>query len=317
MATNDIYIPVLCPVKFVRKNYTNPAGYNTRYFEDWNFTDTIRNFEEQVGHLDPWQNSDTVQICLLSNYAPFTLIFETCEGVQAGAAIIPRVVASTDASGMFFYWLPFSLAGYAEGVYRFRILCGDPQADELVSEWMHVAPLHENSGLLEYSHDENDHDVPFETGIAFSKRLIGGLTQYAPKTDRVLFIDQPRNAVQLDAKSFSTERLYFNGPEGLPPWSIERFNAAFLCSTVLFDGVQYTANDNAQMEPTRETDYPLTGWTIEVRRAKSKLTKRFSVDTLALGEPTTTLVYTVEGRGLGSDVPPGASVNDIKIIATE
>lgn len=316
MADNIVVIPILCPIKFVRQGYSLPAPYNTKYFEDWTYGDTIRNFEQEVGHLQPWQNNDIIELALLSNYSPFSIILQNCKGVTVDTFTMDREVSSTDISGLLFYRASIALDGYPQGVYRLVMDAGGG-FETFVSEWFQVKELHENSFLLQYKHSKNDYDAVFENGLEFRLRCMGGLSGYTPKTDRVVFIDQTRSAVQVDAKNYATERLYFNDEYGIPNWFIERINAVFMCDTVLVDGAQYVANENAQVEATREENRPLVGWSLEVRRAKSTQSKRFVKAAEGAGEPTTTLVYNIESRGFGSATSGGASDNTVQIIATE
>jgi hypothetical protein len=314
MADNIIILSILNPVKFRRQGYVNAAPYNTKYFEDWNFTDTIRDFEEQVGHLQAWQKNDIIYLQLLSNYSPFNIELQNCDGGVVDTFLMVYKPASTELSGVKAYEIAIALDSYAEGVYKLVIKAGSPSIIEtLESEWFWIKTLHDNSVLLQYKHSENDYDVSFETGIEFRIRTLGGLGNYKPAVDRVVFIDQPRNAVQLDAKPFATEKLFIGDGYGVPNWFIERVNAIFCCSTVLIDGKQYVCNPGANVEDNREQLYPMAGWSIEVRPAKATQSKKF-VTTSGEGAPNTTLIYNIESRGFGP-IDGGASDNTVQIIA--
>lgn len=317
MADNIIVLSHLNPLKFQRRGYANADPYNTKYFEDWSFAETIRNFEHEVGHLQPWQNNDIIELCLLSNYAPFSAKLVDCSGAVVDTFLFTRVPVSTDASGLYAYFLSVALTSYPEGVYRLEIYAGSPVVvDTLDSEWFSLKELHENSVLLNYTHGSNDYDVPFESGVAFNLRTLGGFAEYAPKTDRVVFIDQPRNGVQLDAKSYSIWKLFIGDAFGVPDWFIERINAVFCCDTVTIDGKRFVANDGAQVEPNREKDFPLAGWSIELRPAVASNSKRFVAAGTGPGAPTSTLVYNIETRGFGPSTGT-ASDNTVQIIAND
>lgn len=317
MADNTVVFSILNPVKFRRKGYENPDPYNTKYFDEWNYADTIRDFEQQVGHLQPWQNNDIIELVLLSNYAPFSVQLIKCDGTVADTFAFASVASSTDDSGLFCYRLSIALDVYAEGVYKLEITAGSPVIDTFESEWFSIAALHSNSYLLQYSHDENDYDVPFEIGVEFRLRALGGFSQFKPGTDRKVFIDQPRNAVQLDAKPFNAWKLFFGDGAGVPDWFIERINLIFCCSKVLVDGRQFVAADGAQVEPNREADYPLAGWSLDVRPASSANSKKFTKAVDGGTPPNTTLVYNIDTRGFGPDTTGGASSNIIQVTAND
>lgn len=318
MAQNIIVISKLNPLKFIRLGYENPGPYNTRYFEDWVFGDTIREFEQQVGHLQPWQKNDIIELCILSNYQPFNVELQDCAGEVVSTHAFAREVSSTDVSGLFAYRLSLALDTTPEGVYRLVIKAGAPTVlDTLISEWFDVRTLQANTFLHEYTHDENDFDVPFELDINFRARFYGGLAEYAPKVDSAVFIDQSRNAVQLSAKSYSVWRLFYGDGAGMPDWSIERANEIYNCSTVLVDGKQFTRNDGAQVEPNREKDFPMAGWSLEVRPAQNASSKRFVKNVDGEGAATSTLMYNIETRGFGPITSGGASDNTTQIISNE
>ena len=315
MADNIIRIPRLNPIKFRTQGFANPAGYNTKYFDEWNFDDTIRDFEQSVGHLQPWQKGDTIPLVFMSNYSPFTIQLQNCAGEVVDSFLMTQAPASTDISGLLAWVKLIPLSSYDEGVYRFVVLCGEPVVRTLESEWFQIKELHDNSYLLKYTHDENDFDIPFEIDITFQLRSLGGLSDFTPKTDRVVFIDQVRDAVQLDAKPYSLEKLYIGDGFGVPNWFIERINYIFLCSSVWIDGKQYTANEGAQVEPNREKDFPLAGWALEVRPSDVQQSKEFT-DEAGEDGPITTLVYNIENRGFGDDGTDAADTN-VQIIAND
>ena len=314
MADNIIVFSNLNPVKFRQVAYANPAPYNTKYFEDWNFAETIRDYEEAITHLQPWQNNDIIYLQLLSNYSPFNIQLQDCDGNVIDSFVMSYVSASTELAGLKAYQCAIALDDYPEGVYKLVLRSGSPTTLEtLESEWMHIKALHKNSYLLQYSHDQNDYDVSFETGIEFRMRYHGGLSQYKPSTDRVTFIDQPRNVVQLDAKPFDNWKLFIGDGLGVPDWVIQRFNAIFCCSYILVDGKQFASEAN--VEPNREERYPMAGWSLDVRPAENSQSKRF---VSAGGEdgPITTLVYNIQSRGFGPDTSPGSD-NTIQVISID
>lgn len=297
MADNIVDISILCPMKFVKQGYANPLPYNTKYMEDWLYEDTIPELFEKKGYKQPWQKNDIIYFQILSNYAPHQLELYDCEGNQVDTFVFTYKVASTEGIGVKVYEANVALNGYGEGIYQFRINSGSPVLETYLSEWFELKELHENTILLEYRHDENDYDVVFETGIQFSIRVHGLIWDFQPGSDRVIFIDQPRNAVQLSGKSFSTEKLIVGDSFGVPNYMIKKINDIYLCSEVLHDGKQYVGNEGARFEAKREEMFPMTGWAFELRDPDASTKKRFVADGTQ-GSPTT-LVWLVNQTGFG------------------
>lgn len=312
MADNILDISILCPLKFRKQGFTNEAPYNTKFFDDWNFSDTIRPEEEVVDFKQHWQKNDIIYVQILSNYAPHQLEMYDCNGdLVAGAVfVLDYIPTSIEGSGVKVYEASVALDTYDEGFYKFLLKSGSPVLETYESEWIDLKALHGTSVQLKYKHDENDYETVFETGIEFQFRIPGGLIYDQPGADRTVFIDQPRNMTLLSSKSFSIWKLFIGEAGGVPPWLIERVNDIFNCSTVLIDGRQYIANGDAKFEANREKEYPMAGWVLEVRPSKSQNKKRFVAEGNQ-GSPSS-VVYQIDSRGFGTITGP-ASSNVIKI----
>jgi hypothetical protein len=310
MADNIIDISILSPFQWTKEGYANPLPYNTKYRDDWQYPDTIGNWYEKKSYLQPWQQNDIPPFQILSNYAPHQLELYDCEGNRVDAFVLAYASSSIEGTGQKAYEAFVALNGYAEGVYQFKIKSGNPVLETYVSNFFYLKDLHENTVLFEVTHDENDYEMVFETGIVTKIRVYGELREFQPGADRVVFIDQPRNAVQLSGKSFSTEKLIIGDSWGVPDFMIEKINSLFLCSKVLIDGKQWVGNEGARFEAKREELYPMTGWAFELRPAKALSKKRFIADGTQ-GSPTT-VTYNIEQKGFGPVTGP-ASSNIIQI----
>lgn len=310
MAINLVDISILCPIKFRERGYTNPAPYNTKFIEDWNYQDTVHDFEEQQPYAHPWQKNDIVYIQLLSNYAPHNLSLYDCQGNQVDTFAATYKASSVEGTGQKVYEFAIAMNVYNDMICQFRLDSGAPILKQMESEWLDLRDLHADSVLLKYKHNENDYDVVFETGIEMMFRVYGGFREYKPASDRTVFIDQTRDIVQLSGKSFYTQKLIIGSAFGVPDWVIERVNQIFQCSQVLIDGKRYVANDGATLEPTREDNYPMAGWALEVRPADHQTRKRFQAD--GNSNNPTTVVYNIETDGFGQLTGP-ASTNVVQI----
>jgi hypothetical protein len=310
MSSNIVDISILSPFQWTKEGYANPVIYNTKYRDDWQYPDTIGSLYEQKSYLQPWELTDILPIQILSNYAPHQLELYDCEGNQVDVFAMAYVATSIEGTGQKVYQALIALNGYDEGTYQFKIKSGSPILETYVSNFFSLKQKHEDTVLFEVTHDENDHDVIFETGIVMKLRVYGELREFQPGADRTIFIDQPRNAVQLSGKAFSTEKLIIGDSFGVPDYMIEKINALFLCSNVLIDAKQWVGNEGARFEAKREELYPMTGWAFELRPAKSGTRKRFVADGNQ-GTPLT-ITYRIQSRGFGAITTP-ASTNVIQV----
>lgn len=307
---NILDISILSPFQWTKEGYANPTPYNMKYRDDWQYPDTIGSWYEKKSYLQPWEQSDIIPFQGLSNYAPHQLELYDCEGNQIDTFVHAYVVSSIEGTGQKVYEANVALNGYDEGVYQFKIKSGSPVLETYVSNFFHLKQKHENTYLFEVTHDENDFDMVYETGIVSKLRVYGEFREFQPGTDRTVFIDQPRNIVQLSAKSFSTEKLIIGDQWGVPDFIIEKINGLFLCSNVLIDGKQWVGNEGARFEASRESLFPMSGWAFEVRPAKNSTKKRFVADG-SQGSPSS-VVYNIEQKGYGPITGP-ASSNIVKI----
>jgi hypothetical protein len=312
MAQNILDISILSPFQWTKEGYANPLPYNTKYRDDWQYPETIGNWYEKKPYMQPWQKNDILPFQVLSNYAPHQLELYDCEGNQVSGGIFQLTykASSIEGTGQKAYEAFVALDDFEEGVYQFKIKSGSPVLETYVSNFFSIKELQEDTMLFEVTHDENDYDMVFETGIITRLRVYGEIREFQPGSDRTIFIDQPRNAVQLAGKSFSTEKLIIGDSFGVPDYMIEKINNLFLCSNVLIDGKQWVGNEGARFEAKREELYPMSGWAFEIRPAKASTKKRFIADGNQ-GSPTT-VTYNIEQKGYGPSSSP-ASSNIIQI----
>jgi hypothetical protein len=315
MANNIVDISVLAPMDFYEENYVNPAPYNTHYDEDWAYPDTIPEYYEHPMYFQPWQKNDIIYFPLLSNYGPHNLELLDCNGNQIDTFVLAYVPSSIEDTGQKFYLASVALNSYPSGYYYFRLSSGSPVLKVMVTAGIHIDDLHPYSFQIRYKHNENDFDVPFETGVEFQFRTFGGFPpeQYKPGSDRTIYIDQERNGVILSGKTYDIDKLIIGDAGGVPKAIIKKVNKILECSSTIFDGKQYVVNEGANFEAVTESEYPMAGWGIDLRPAFNRGRKRFEAD--GNSNSPTTVVYNLDNSDqdlFGSMTGP-ASSNIIQI----
>jgi hypothetical protein len=307
MAQNILDISLLSPVKFRPKGYVNPAPYNFNFLDEHLFQETIPDFFEKKKYYQPWQKNDIIYIPFLSNYIPLQVTLVDCNGRYVDSFAATYVPTSIEGSGQKFYMVSMALNTYNEGVYQLLLDAGSPVIEQLESEWFQLKTKWNNTIKFQYKNNENDFDVPFEVpGLEFGFRIHGGLTKFQPGSDKTVFIDQTRNAVQLLSRSFYSYTLLIGDAGGVPDYMVQIVNEIFNCSNVLIDGKQFTAVDG-KLSPVNDFRNPLSGWSMEVRDADKKSSRKFVTD--GNGNVSSSVVYQIQTNpnGLGAITGPAGS----------
>ncbi len=311
MASNINDRSLLNPLKFRKKGYVNPLPYNFKYLDEWNFYETIPDFFDKKRYFQPWQKNDIIYLQHLANYSPHNIRMIDCKGTRIDSFSMAYVPTSIEGIGEKAYQVAIAMNGYPEGAYKFELDSGNPIIETLETEWIYLKTKWNNTIKFLYYNDENDFDVAFETGIQFGFRIHGGMTEFQPGSDKVIFIDQIRNAKQLLSRSFYSYKLLLGDAGGIPDYMAQIVNEIFNCSHVEIDGHQFTATDG-KMTRTGDFTNPLAGWSMEIREADKRSSRRTVTD--GNGNVSSSVVYQIEGnRGFGPKTGP-ASSNVIQII---
>jgi hypothetical protein len=310
MASNIVDISILSPFQFTKVGFSNPAIYNTKWKEDYQYIDTIRPYYERTKYFQPVQSADIFPVQIISNYAPHQLDLFRCDGSFVVSFLLAYVPSSIEVTGQRVYEANIAFNAFDEGAYYFVLSSGSPILEQYTTNIFYISAYHENTVLLESTHDENDYDTVFENGFVSKLRVHGSVVDFTPASERVVFIDQPANITQLSANGFSTESFVIGDQDGVPDIFIEKINQHFRCYKVLIDGKQYVGTQGSRFEATREDFVPMTGWRFEIREKDASTKKRFIADGLQ-GTPTT-VTYNIQNKGFGAISNP-ASQNIIQI----
>lgn len=168
------------------------------------------------------------------------------------------------------------------GIYCIEIAITITQAMPVVyfrSEYFEFAPIHEDTLLIEYSHDGNENEMVFVPGGDIEKqryfqlRIEGGLNSdgFSPSSKDIYYIDQPREMYLLNSVPFNVYKFTFGNGAGIPNWMVDKLNRIFGLDYVEINGTQFIKNDGAKLESSREKYYPFAGWQIEMVEAGTKL----------------------------------------------
>jgi hypothetical protein len=62
-------------------------------------------------------------------------------------------------------------------------------------------------------------------------------------------------------------------PDGVPNWVADKINRVFDCSDVLVDGKGFTRMEESRMEPSRQKQYAMAGWIMDILESKNAESK--------------------------------------------
>lgn len=274
-------IPELNPLHFTDVAINQLPQYNYKHFSDYQFRDTIRFWEYDCGEwYQPWQLNDAIRLHILSEVGPvkFTLLDEWNHAIYVQN--MQQVAVSFYNPTMFIYELDLDLSIFEPGIYRAQLEFGSP-----VLARVHSNPLEFNESLpytlrTEYKHRRYLDDVYFETGWSPMIRTWGTLDYEEPGSVNKLFLNQGYDLTTVNVKTFNTWRFYTGGPEGIPLFMIPKFNEIFRCSELSIEGRFYTkAAEGTNWVKKDEQDYPMKGWSIELRDRFNRPSKIWEVDT--------------------------------------
>lgn len=271
---NQLEIPVLNPLHFVDVTPTQSALYNTHYYEDYLFEDTIFFHLEQKRFFQIYRIGDSIKLQMTSNFAPLFLEVQNEYGQVVFSANMSQVRENKYEPGSFLYELTIALSGSAfpAGWFRAFLTPGGNTAAKQKSEWFCLQTDQDPTVLVEYYNNKYHGDVIFETGIKFSMRVPGFVESNAPGSKDILYQDQVLDNTQLSSKPFRNFTFWVGDGTGVPPWLIDKLNFAFSCSNVYLDGKLFAKSSGGWEETTEEGD-PLKGYSLKIQPGINRSSK--------------------------------------------
>ena len=270
----DIVIPDINPLHLTLEGYTPPPQYRSRNIRDYQFEDTIRSFETPVFYAQPWQMNDPIRLQI---HSPIGFVRATVYD-EFDAPIFGQDFAQIKPSffdpSLFVYELDMDLSIFAEGLYRMRITFGSPIVATLVSNILYIKEEWKESSRIDYKHFKHYANVYFQSGFSPCIRIYNQLDYEEPGSVNTTFENQRANMTMINRKTFDVFRLYTGGPEGIPHVWISKYNIIMGCSYLNIDGILYTiATEGSKFTETKEKDYPMRGWSIELREKLNRTAK--------------------------------------------
>lgn len=315
-------IPMLNPVAFYEKGFTNDARYNYPHPDDYLNREQSQSWHFTREYFQKWQTSDTIKIQVLASISPVVANLKRWNVDGVPVSTVSGLVMTTTlvSPGFDVYEVTIPLTGLSEDTYYLELVVGSGgSAKTFISEPMYIKAKHEGTMLFEYTNDRNDYDVIFKRIISgqvdyleYSLRTEAYIDDFAPMNQSMLYKDHSFNSRILKAFSFRQFKLYLGDAVGVADWVADRVNRIFDCATVTIDGKAFTRVESNRLEPQRSKPYQHAAWTMDIVEAKNRKSKRWEP---AAGTGGLTVVYNIEGRAFGAQNAPAGS-NIIQVTST-
>lgn len=294
---NTIYSPRLNPIKYYKIDPGQLPQYLSKHFDDWQFKNTIRDFEQPVDFYQPWIFEDSIRQQFISNFKPLTLQLLNCKG---------KVIYETPFQNMQQHFrLPDfyirqseldlgSLTGLEEGLYYFKI-----KELDWISEPQEILEYHPNTVYAEYSSSDNYYEgVIFGSPIVMSLRIPSILKYKSPGSVDTIYTDQNEAETMLHSVPFRVWRFIVGGIGGVPPYFIDKVARITGCDNLKLDGRQYTKAQGAAWEESGLDNYPMSGWAIDLRELLNRNSDVEENDITLLGKASMMLIQDSKWFGL-------------------
>lgn len=294
----NIYFPYLNPIRFVELNKTNLDQYFTKQFDDFLFEEQQYNWQQHKKYCQKFATVDTIKLQFQSETDPviITVINEDNDTVLT---FTPSwVLRDRYNPTLFIYELSINLSSLNVGCYKIKVEIGDPVTKTLISECIEIISDIENTLLFEYNNTSFYGNVLFETGIVFSLRTEGTIGKMSPKAKDAIYEDQTLNQTILSSRPFRLFKVGIGGSEGCPDWMADKINWILGCNNVAIDGKYFTKSEGAVLEPKEEENYPMAGYSIDLRESIRRDSSVFS--TTANTNKKLLLIGNIDSKGFGN-----------------
>lgn len=316
MSMSDLYYSILNPLMAVEVNPTNnTALYATRHIDDFLFEDQIYKWQNKIPFYQPWLNEDIIRLQFESDFGLVNIdLYDQYDRLQTGYSAVANVIRMNKyLSGMSVYEVDLSLVGLGIGPWRYIITPGLNPAKAMKTEWFCIRPNNNDTIRLDYFNSTYHEDVIFETGIKFSLRIPGYIKYDAPGNKLVTIENQVLSQTIVSAKRFRNIVFYVGDGGGVPPWLIDKINAAATCDNFALDNKLFSLSDG-KWSPYDDPEMQLAGYSTNLRESISRSSKIVS----GTIDPSKriTVIHNITGKLFG-DVSSDSGETVIQILDQE
>jgi hypothetical protein len=311
----SLFVPHLCPVKFVPLGKQLPAQYHFKHMDDWWFSEQIQMYTHQPKYFGKWQTNDLIKLqCQTNGLGPVQVELINAKGEVLTTVALDQVADPAIAAPQILWEGNIDLSGLDEGAYYLHLTAGTgTDTVEMISEPLHVQADWPDTLLIEYSNKRNKQACIFTTGYNPSFRVEGWIDTFKPEATFTSYVNQPADIELIDGIPYRTHKLNIGFDQGHPDWVFDKVNRISLLNTVLYDGEQFSRDSDAKWEPINIPGSPLKFSSIQIRPSKNRDGISVGTDGTINDGTALTVVYDIETNAFGDGAGASNVVRVIKV----
>lgn len=306
---NILYQPKINPTKFVSIEPAAIPQYVSKHMDDWLFKNTIRNYEQPVKYFDKWLMDDSIRNQFTSNFSPLTLKLFSCDGTQIYSQPLETKQQNFFFPGYYIRQAELDIASLSleEGLYYFTI----PEAG-LISEPFEIVEEAENTTYIEATNSFYYEGVNYDVSFSPAYRLPSILRYKQPASVDTVYQDQNESETMLHSVPYRIWQFILGGEGGVPPYLIDKVSRIFGCDSLKIDGREYTKAEGAQWELNELENYPMAGWSIDLREKLNRNSLIYENEVQLLGKAIMMSVSDTKGFGLDDNGNDFLEIEDVE-----
>lgn len=263
-----IEVSFINPLRFKKQGYS--SNYNTKWFDEFLFGETIKAPEEPKEYFQPFNLDDPLVLQITSPEVAVDLHFiRISDGITIHSApFTPISSAVIDSVAHYTYQINVDLNTVGVGTFYCLIIGG---TTTLQSNNICIDTNHDQTIQLKYRNSKFYQEVIWEKdpGFYMYLRVQGFIRHKLPERISNTYQDQPVNTTMLKTVPYNSWTFITN-PAGIPTYMIDLLNRISGCNTTYWDGRLFTVPDSAKWEEKEEDFYPMRGWGIDLLETKVK-----------------------------------------------
>lgn len=303
---NIFEFPLLNPLRAIEQKDNLPSNLTPQYLVGANpafnylpvdsdfFVRTLKFYEDKKVFVQKFQQSDTIRIQwlgydgTLSRYQFARLLDKDGNVFSVKTITVVKdpgtyyVDFNGVSTAMVLYYVEINLYDVPEGIYFLQTAYyNNVNYKHVIFEPFNLKQIHPNTSRVDSWNSYNDQGMIYPSAnYIVQLRIDGYVKQLPPDAEFNVYIDQPHNKELVSGISTRAFEFVFGQKNGAPIWLAEKINKQFLCDMTLIDGVAYTREQGAKLEPLNSDEViPLSGY-------KLKIGERYNTSTLDINNTT-------------------------------
>lgn len=272
---NQIFFPLINPVKLVRVGRANLAKYFTKFMDDYLFQERLNYWQQPEDYTQIWQITESLNMQFTSTFDPIIVELVNQYGFPVITLSALVGLQNKDYPNTFSFEIKMSLANLATGIYFLKVTAGvgDQQVIYISGKQYVSSTQIENSICHEYSNSRFHADVVFETGMVFQYRIFGNFGFLNPERKDEFYKNQPLSPVLLSSKVSRQYPLNYGDNSGITDDEVDLINRIWSCDNVTIDGKPFCLADGSKFEFTTIDRYPKRGLKVIVEEGENRNSK--------------------------------------------